>query len=387
MDSTSPGKTILLAFDWHDERIFQGIASYCKEHNWHLSPYFFSCRHVPKNWPGDGAITCFGPELSDVIMSMDMPAVDITVSDIPRPIPRVRVNNKGIAEKAADYFMDKGFMDFAYFSWERVEINQIRKNYFVEALSERGVPDSAVHTIEQPGDEILMNWELHLDMLVKQLEKLPRPLAVFTGQDNIAVTLIEACRIAGILVPDEVSVLGVDNIEFMCECSSVPLSSVDARLFDLGYDAADQLGRLMRGEIDENEPVRHVAIGEVIERQSSDLIAVKHPKVAQALAMMRQGLTSGVTIPEIYEKVGMSQRGLEKAFKAHLGKSPAAVLRQLRLAHAKRMLAQTDIKIEAIAYDCGYSNGSNLNHAFSREVGMTPQQYRAKFGSKLPIRF
>ena len=74
---------------------------------------------------------------------------------------------------------------------------------------------------------------------------------------------------------------------------------------------------------------------------------------------------------------------LEKAFKKHLNDSPASVLRQIRLNYAKNVLTQTDTKIEAIALECGYSNSSNLSHAFNREVGMSPQEYRNRYRSPI----
>ena len=383
MNPSENYKTILVAFDWYDHRVYRGIAQYCAEHNWHLSPYGFSERNLPENWQGDGAITCFGDEISDFIVSLDMPKVDITLRDIPVDIPRVVCDNDVIGRKAANYYLRRGYKDFAYFSWQGVRVNQIRKEAFIKQLEGEGVASDRIHIIEQPGDEVIRDWKKHTEYLVKQINGLPRPLAVFTGQDNLGVTLIEACVNAGIAVPDEVSVMGVDNVEFLCECSVVPMSSLDVNLSALGYAAADQLGKLMRGEIKNDEPIRKVEPGNVIERRSSDVLAVSHPAVAKALTLMRKGFMLGIVLEDIYGAVGLSKRGLEKAFKKHLDDSPAAVLRQIRLNYAKNRLTQTDVKIEAIALECGYSNSSNLSHAFSREVGVSPQDYRNKYRSPL----
>jgi len=385
MNSEKLHKTILVVFDWYDHRIYRGIAQYCKEHNWHLSPYCFSDRHLPRNWAGDGAITCYGDVLDDFIVSLGMPKVDVTMREIPQSIPRVVCDNDEIGRKAARYFLRRGYKEFAYFSWESVLVNQFRKEAFVGELREEGVSAEHIHIIEQPDDDVIRDWQKHTENLVEQIQGMPRPLAVFTGQDNLGVTLVEACVNAGISVPDEVAILGVDNIEFLCECCVVPLSSVDTHLMDLGYAAADQLGRLMRGEIDNDEPVRKVLPGEVIERRSSDALAVSHPAVAKTLQLMREGFMSGIVLDDIYNKVGLSKRGLEKAFKKHLDDSPAAVLRQIRLNYAKRRLTQSDVKIEAIALECGYSNSSNLSHAFNREVGLSPQDYRNRYRSPLFI--
>ena len=313
-----------------------------------------------------------------------MPKVDVSVSEIPQEIPRVVVDNKQVGQKAARYFLRKGYRHFAYFSWKDVLVNQIRKESFIKILKDEGdVLDECIHVIEQPDESVMMDWREHTECLVEQVKKMPRPLAVFTGQNNLGSSLVEACVSAGIAVPDEVAVLGVDNIEFLCECSVVPLSSIDTHLMDLGYMAAQQLGRLMAGEIDHSEPTIAVASGEIITRRSTEALAISHPGVLKAMEFMRQEFKRGLVLDEVYEHVGLSKRGMEKAFKKHLMDSPASVLRQIRLNYAKRCLTQSNIKIESLALECGYSNSSNLSHAFNREVGMSPQDYRSAYRSPL----
>ena len=376
--------TILVVFDWYDHRIFRGIAQYCAENHWHLSPYCYPDRSLPVNWPGDGAITCFGDNLAEFIVNLDMPKVDITSREMPQEVPRVVVDNYQVGQKAARYFMRKGYKDFAYFSWDEIFVNRRRKESFIQTLKdEGGVSDDCIHIIEQPDESVMMDWEKHIECIVDQVKKMPRPLAVFTGQDNLGSSLVEACLIAGISVPDEVAVLGVDNIEFLCECSLVPLSSIDTRLTELGYAAAEQLGRLIRGEIDNSAPKIRVPSGDVITRRSTEALAVSHPAVVKALKLMRREFMNGLVLDDVYEHVGLSKRGLEKAFKKHLTDTPASVLRQIRLNYAKKSLTQTDVKIEVIALECGYSNSSNLSHAFNREVGVSPQDYRSMYRSSM----
>ncbi|MEO1856400.1 MAG: substrate-binding domain-containing protein [Rubritalea sp.] len=381
--SGKTSKTILVAFDWYDHRIYRGIAQYCAEHNWHLSPYLFSDRTIPTNWKGDGAITCYGETLSDFILSLDMPKVDITHNPLPTSIPRVTVDNDQIGRRAAKHFLERGYRNFAFYSWESMAVNQVRKDAFIETLEDEGVLEEGIHIIQQPSIQVMHDWDTHMESMIEQIKDLPRPLAVFTGQDNLGVTLVEVCTRAGISVPDEIAVLGVDNIDFLCECAVVPLSSVDTNLTELGYAAAAQLGKLMNGEIDNNEPPVTVAIKSIINRRSTEALAVTHPAVAKALELMRREFKNGLVLEDVYEYSGLSKRGLEKAFKRHLNDSPAAVLRRIRLDYAKNCLSQTDIKIDSIAVACGYSNNSNLSHAFNREIGISPQEYRNIY--RLPL--
>ena len=377
MRSTSP--RILLAFDWYDQRIYRGVARYAGEHKWHLSPYLFSDRYIPHGWPADGAITCYGKVLGKFIMSLNMPKIDISVSKIPEKIPRVRVNNEIIGRLAAKHFLERGYRHFAFYNWSIVDVNMLRREAFFNALKAAGVPAANLHIINQPSAAVLRNWPAHQNAMLKQLRKLPRPLAVFAGQDNLGVTLIEICERSGIHVPEEVSVLGVDNIEFLCECLTVPLSSIDTRLEDLGYKAARQLDRLMNGEITTSELDLLIAPNGIVTRQSTDVLAIEHPAVVRALQFMKTHIADPIALSDIAAYVKMSKRGLEKAFLKHLDRTPAAELRRLRLDTAKQLLTETNDKTEAIARACGYSNSSNLSYAFAKDTGLSPRAYRLKY--------
>jgi LacI family transcriptional regulator len=372
-------RSILLAFDWFDQRIYEGIFRFAKERAWHLSPYLVSQRSTPTNWPGDGAITCFAKKIAQRIRALHMPKVDISVAPIPQRVPRVVVDNSAIGRLAAEHFLERGFHDFAFYSWPLVYVNQVRREAFFKALAAAGVRRRNIHEIHQSPARLLGNWKVHEADIKRQLDKLPRPLAVFAGQDNLGANLIEICHWSGISIPEEVAVLGVDNIELLCRGMMVPMSSIDTRLDELGYAAAEQLERLMDGKLKNTAAPILIPPKGVVTRRSTDVLAVRHSSIVRALAFMKEHSHRPITLGQISERVGMSKRGLEKAFLKHLGSTPAEQLRHLRLAKAKKLLVETDEKIEAIAHECGYSNSSNLGLAFNRDCGMSPRAYRATY--------
>lgn len=373
--------SIILAFDWFDDRFYRGIFNYAKEHGWHMSPYLVSDRFVPKGWPGDGAITCYGPNLAGFIDHLEMPTVDVSIEKMARSVPRVVVDNEKIGELAADHFHARGYTHYAYYSWAEVTVNHIRRDSFFNCLKQRDVPPDHLYELKQTPDDLIGDWNLHQSDILEKLNELPRPLAVFAGQDNLGATLIEICVRNGIHVPEEVAVLGVDNIELLCESAIVPLSSVRTNLTEVGYRAAEQLDRLMNGEISGKEPVTLIQPHSVVRRQSTDVLAVAHPAVVNAIRFIRENFGHPITIENICEYTGLSKRGLEKAFQTHLKRSPAAELRRLRIQNAKQLLVETDDKVEYIAISCGYSNSSNLSCAFKKDTGMSPRDYRNKFRS------
>ena len=58
------------------------------------------------------------------------------------------------------------------------------------------------------------------------LDSLEKPIAIFATNDQLAVRLLDACRRAGISVPEDLAVVGCENEETLCEFASPTLTSV-----------------------------------------------------------------------------------------------------------------------------------------------------------------
>jgi transcriptional regulator GlxA family with amidase domain len=78
---------------------------------------------------------------------------------------------------------------------------------------------------------------------------------------------------------------------------------------------------------------------------------------------------------------GLSDRTFNRRFAVATGMSPIDYVHTLRLEEAKQMLETTDEPVEAIANQVGYEDTSYFGRLFHRKVGITPAQYRRRFGS------
>ncbi len=86
----------------------------------------------------------------------------------------------------------------------------------------------------------------------------------------------------------------------------------------------------------------------------------------------------GVTQADVARGVGYSSRYLSRLFSRHLGQSIARHLRNLRLTEAKSLLERTDLPVKAIAIGVGYPYPEHFSRAFTREVGVSPGDYRRR---------
>src|SRR5690606_23393704 len=76
------------------------------------------------------------------------------------------------------------------------------------------------------GEASPANWEEHQADLIRWLSSLEKPVGIFATNDQLAVRLLDACRRAGISVPEEVAVVGCENEETLCQFASPALTSV-----------------------------------------------------------------------------------------------------------------------------------------------------------------
>src|SRR4029453_10165803 len=107
--------------------------------------------------------------------------------------------------------------------------------------------------------------------LSRWLKELPKPVGIFAGHDVWALQVVEACRLGGLRVPEDVAVVGVDNDDLICELARPSLSSVVVPAERVGYEAAALLERLLAGARPPRGPVLIPPPG-VVSRQSSDVL-------------------------------------------------------------------------------------------------------------------
>lgn len=368
-------RSILLALGWYYPEIHRGVLRFARDHHWHVTADFDD--PIPKDWTGDGVITILGAkkDLWKRLQLLGVPMVDLAESRPSIKIPRVTMDNKAIGRMAAEHFLAKGHRRFAFVHRWELGVSRCRRRQFISVVRNAGFPCHLLSWHRESRGRQDTPQQRHL-WLMEQLSALPKPLAVFASRDTEAVEVIEACLDAGIKVPEQIAVLGVDNTEQVCESLRVPLSSVDPSFEQIGFQGASLLNRLMQGE--SVDSTAYVAPTGIVERRSTDHLAVGHPAVAAALRFMHSRFHEAINMTDIVRHVAISRSGLEKAFRDHFIRPPIEELRHVRLSHARKMLRETDEKILSIAMKSGFCTAHNLCRVFRQHVGMTPKQYRLK---------
>jgi len=289
-------------------------------------------------------------------------------------LSEIRANGEAVGRMAAEHLLERGLRHFAFVGVPR-QTNWVerREAAFVQRLAEAGC-SCAVYPAPPASER---DWGREQKRLGRWLRAQPKPLGVMAALDARGRQVIEACIESGLRVPDEVAVIGVDNDELLCELCDPPLSSIALNAEKAGYEAAELLERLMRGE---KVPPRCISIEptHVVARQSTEIAATGDAKIADALRFIRHEANRPLSVPDVAAHIGLSRRSLELRFRRALGHTVLTEIRRVQLERVRAFLIETDLPIGQIAAQCGFANGNYLGKIFRRECGETPQRFRLR---------
>lgn len=347
--------------------------------NWQLfvEPRGLDQRHwLPPGWRGDGVVARVGfVELAKRLRALNISVVNVSGIALPRvTFPRVASDQVAAAELAAAHLMHRGFKHFAYFSLLGLEYVAEHQQAFGDALRRAGY-SCEVYAV-QPVVGAEPDWNLDMQRLGKWFAGLPKPVAVFTWNSSGARELIYACLHAGLAVPEEVAVLSGSDDDLFCEVSPVPISAIQLGAEEIGYQAAAELDKIMSNPAAELPGEVLIPPQGVVERRSTDTLAVEDPAVVKALRFIRENPGRLMQVDDVARQAGLCRRTLEQRFQHLLGRSPAAEIRRIRIHRAIELLQRTRLSVNIVAERSGFSSPEYMASVFRSQLGTTPLHYR-----------
>lgn len=333
---------VMLLFGWNDPEGFEAVSEYAMEHGWHLELRAYFSDSVPEHWDGDGILYSKGVrEKIDrfvVEQAARCPVVALN-ANLPAGLdaPVVTPDDAAAGRMAAEHLIDRGHRELAFYSPVGGQVADERRHGFEETARQagRGLQSIGLH---HRGTS-LVPWSKLRGRLVARLRKLPAQVGVLALDDLVAADLIEVALESGRRVPADLAVVGMGNLRAICECAQLPITSIDLRLGEVARRGAELLDRLMRGKAVPDEPVR-VAPGALVARESSDVTVVHDPRLARAVAFLREHLRQALSLEQAAEAGGVSRRTLYHLFREELAITPADYLRRERTLIAARLLRE-----------------------------------------------
>lgn len=380
---------IILLIDFAEEyskALLKGIAKYSKEHG----PWIF-CRmplfqretigldgilEWALEWGADGIIgQLYNDTGIEKFIEAGIPVIAQDFKERFKEIPNITGSHKEAGEMGADYFLKKGFKNFAFYGFKDIVWSRERAEGFEERISKAG---HKVHYFEHVMARSTEIWYYKPSSLSQWLKSLPKPIALMACDDNQGQHITEACRHSKIRIPEEVAVLGVDNDEMVCEFSDPPLSSIGQDAEKGGYDAAKLLHEMIKNGTAEFYDII-VRPTQVITRQSTDIYATNDAYIATSLKYIHQNIDKNLQVDDVVKQVPLSRRALEKRFLDITGYPIYKYIFNLRIEKLSQKLLETDLTVFEIALEMGLTDSKNIARQFKQIKGCTPIEYRNQF--------
>lgn len=357
------------------DEVYPTIIQYAREHDWRLA--IEDRMAPPANWHGDGAL----------VQAMDFPASTRYLNALRRrgiavvSLTNTRSNagfsvcsldiRKG-ATLAAGHLAQCGFVHAAYFSMEWNYGREMHSNAFACAWNGNfrcwiwPLEASRRHLNDRSA---MVRW------LKAKLSESPHPIAIFTPNSYNALVALNTCLDLGMAVPEDAAILSGCYDSAFCDCQAVPISGVeyDTRLHAM--EGAALLDRLVGSKQRASERIL-IPPSRLVVQQSTDVLATDDPLLRQALRFIRENIARPFGAAEIADRLAVPRIRLDRCFAAALRRSAGSEIARQRIECAKRLLADTNMTLNAIASECGFCHASHLINTFKRKTGMTPHRFR-----------
>jgi LacI family transcriptional regulator len=312
-------------------------------------------------------LECFDP------LSIPVVAVAFKKSDV-LSWPHVLPDDEAIGRMAADYLLDQRFDHFGLAGFTsiadepRMAVFRERIQLALKSLDEFFIP-TPTERLDHPAS---LGGNPHA--LLRWLQNLPKPCALFAHSDQPAAYIIRICMEHGIRVPDDISVLGVDDDALFCHTVYPNLSSIHVSNIQLGVEAARIILDWKAGQ-----RIVKVPPTIVIERESVRSKTIKDTQVKMAIEYLRAHISKGIHSADLQKLTGLSAQVLIYRFRHATGQTPMAIILGERISHARKLLHETDKPITLVSSECGFRSMNQFFVTFRKAVGISPKRYREQF--------
>lgn len=323
-----------------------------------------------RKWGADAIVGRWDECRLDLLESLDIPIVlqnNSTRSDV---YSNLTGDYVGTGKMAAEYFNKKLFVNYAFFGVRDLIWSEERGRGFRETVDLASCRYFSYEEKPSSADD--------RDKVIDWLRSLPHRTALFCCDDAHALFVTETCRMAGIKIPEDIAVLGVDDDDLLCEISDPPISSIQLQVELGGYMTCKLLHEQILKK--DKKPFNIVISPLGIKERNSTLIHnIQDPHVLTVVNHIHSFYNSDLQMEDLLKQVPLSRRSVEMRFKKVMGMTIYQYLLSVRVEHFAYLLSTTDHPFVDIAYEVGFRDFSNVSRTFRKFKDCTPVEYRRRY--------
>lgn len=326
----------------------------------------------------EGGMDEEGVFLSDVFKNIPVVYLSCDQSRLAPTALRVNHDSMSLGRTAAREFLSLGLDRFAFYGFSKLFWSEERFKCYQEALKLNGRKaeifrrpffESGHVEFEKGERAALANW----------LKALPKPCGLLAANDLLATEALSVARTLKLKVPDQLSILGIDNDELACENATPTLSSIRPNFEEAGYQCAELLGeRLSARGAFTGDLQRTFAAAGIVRRQSTRRLPRASVSVSQALEIIRLRATEGLKPRDVFVALPESRRTVEMKFRELTGHSVLEEILSVRLARVKELLLRGSVPLETIAERCGWKSTARLRVFFRQFEGVSMRAWQRR---------
>jgi LacI family transcriptional regulator len=362
----------------HHLGCYAGILRYAAaKDNWQtvVDPYVVGVTANRGAREYDGIVGRIHQRAAEEAAAARIPVVNHWVNSPAKGFPSVLPDIREGSRIAAEHLLSRGFRRFAYIGSKGDRTRYLHLAGFEPPIKKQGgilVKFDTPKSYEQSTER----FTKFSQSLITWLDKLTKPVAILSSQEVTGLYVVQACRQLGIRVPQEVGIVVCrENLTIALQTSPT-LSGVEDNNDLIGYRSAELLDRLMQKKVKKPKEPILIPPKALRVRGSSDAIVSDDLLVSQAMRYMTENASRFITVADIAEAIDTSPRTLQLRFNQHVGHSVSSEINRLRIEMVKRILMDTDARLESVARECGYTDTSHLVKSFRKTTGITPGEFR-----------
>ena len=366
----------------------KGIAAFAGEHDG-ISPIFITPEMLKRKSElerFDGFIVrVMNSSMARTLAATRKPVVDVYYERPYDGFAIVKTNHAKVGQLAAAHFTAHQFKNFAFCGFAGGRFSDYCRQAFVNALKRGGFSckdyTPAARTRYEFDPAVLINERMEpapdSKALREWLLSLPLPVAVFCPNDLRAWQLLQVCKNAGLRVPHDVAILGLDNDALICGFSKPALSSIDPDTESIGRESMRTICEMMGSTAISRKPiVRQVPPKGVVVRTSTETYPVDPPWLSDALVFIRRHIADRLSAADVYKKTGLSHTVVDATFRSRLGHSVQKEIAAARLEKAKHLLVSGNSSVSEIAKASGFASTEYFIRTFNTTMGKSPSKWR-----------
>ena len=287
---------------------------------------------------------------------------------------RTNHDPNSVAELAASHLTALDHVNYAFLGFSREwSWSNARRDHFRRHLGKRAQTFSSfvLPAKRHPTADELAAFE-------RWLVGLPKPCGLLLASDRLAEQLYPACAAHGIAIPTDLSVIGIDDNEKLCNNLVPPLSSISLDFTKAGWMMSELLYELLHKPLPPPVVRTYGLIGLSPRQSTARPRATPTFLAKRVMELIQRKAPSGISAREVAAAFSKSRRLVEMRFRDAYGKSILETILDIRLERICELLKDPSVRLSSIPQRCGYHSSRSISELFRRRYGLTMRDWRKR---------